>query len=48
LILTGDLSEHDLTTSGHLAAALAELLPDMVKRCAGEPGGSSQRAGDTL
>ena len=35
LILTGDLSDDDLTTSGRLAAALAKLLPDMVKRYAG-------------
>ena len=34
LILTGDLSEDDLTTSGRLAAALAELLPDMVRHYA--------------
>ena len=34
LILTGDLSEDDLTSGGRLAAALAELLPDMVRHYA--------------
>jgi hypothetical protein len=34
LILTGDLSDDDLTSGRRLAAALAELLPDMVKHYA--------------
>jgi hypothetical protein len=35
LNLTGDLSDDDLTTGGRLSAALAELLPDMVRTYAG-------------
>jgi hypothetical protein len=31
LLLTGDLSEDDLTTGGRLSVALTELLPDMVR-----------------
>jgi hypothetical protein len=34
LVLTGDLSEDDLATPARLSAALAELLPDMVKHYA--------------
>jgi len=34
LILTGDLTEDDLAAGGRLAAALAELLPDMVRHYA--------------
>jgi hypothetical protein len=33
-VLTGDLSEDDLATPARLSAALAELLPDMVKHYA--------------
>jgi hypothetical protein len=34
LIQSGDFSEDDLTTSARLSAALAELLPDMVRHYA--------------
>ena len=34
LLLTGDLSEDDLTSGGRLAAALADLLPDMIRHYA--------------
>jgi hypothetical protein len=34
LVLTGDLSDDDLTTGGQLSAALTELLPDMIRHYA--------------